>query len=1378
MHHRFRDKEFLNQLMIKQKPYLVKVFVKGEEFNILKLVLFFFTFLYYSSSVCADDYVVNVRHLNEADGISHKQVLCIHQDLNGFMWMGTKYGLNRYDGHDFLWFTREQNGLQSNYISKVFQGEGDWLWLINAEEKFGAETFFTIDLIHSVTFEIKQFGNGMNENLPFKFSEIRNLTNMPDGRFIFSLKNSDHYLYSLNEQFIRLPFNENINILLALANDSVWGTTGNELLRLNIEGEIIQSLPMKTNEIARTLYRDNHDRIWLITGEENENKKTLYENARIYVVSGDVFIPVLTDAGLNNPNEITLVPFKQDNATLIFHNVEVFEVDNNLNVSYHNPTILEENPFQLGKCFAADRNGVIWYGHRDGFWMFDFQPRRFIQYLKNENDGLYPVRGIAEYGRYLFVNSSIDGSYLDLKTNTLYSYTEGYPRFKFNKCFPMIVTKNGELWTANDCLNQLDSSGKIVQVIKMPLDEQMRIWSFLQDRNDTWWMGVGREFIYHYDAADQNEPQLFTRYNGFETLKMAEKWQFVEEDNGMWIAAQNGLYFMDYQKGIVSRYGMQEPDRHYLPANQFHNIYKDRDGAYWLATGDAGLIKVALDSAGNIHLLKHLTRGLGLPSNELYAIYKDDFGFFWISSANGLIRYDEKSGLLDVFYEEQGITNNEFNRLSYFQSSSGRIYFGGLNGVTAFDPKDFTEPESYNVPLTWAAIKIFSGETDSLKDITWSVLKNKEIVYRPGDKFITIRLSLQDYFYSNRVKYSYMIEGLNDSWTEISSNTLQLSGIPYGDYILRVRAKGFGNRISTSQPEIRIVSQKPFYLQWWFIHVFVAAVLISLAHIYLWRVQTLKKRQVMLEKTVADRTKKILKDKETIKMQADQLRELDEMKSRFFANISHELRTPLTLILGPLENVLKRDHLEKRDQRLLSMILQNGRQLLKRINELLDLSRLDAKKMELHQQPVLINPLVKKIISEFESAAAIKNIMLSLQNELNPGVQLLIDQNKFESVLANFLSNAVKFTPANGHIGVKLTRFKEYLHMSVADSGPGIHEEDLEKVFDRYYKSSHHEQAGGTGIGLALVREFTILMNGRVWVESEVGKGSVFFMEIPYEEFFAPLPEKNIEDVQISITAPEVSVPNDTGETILVVEDNLNLLDYMKIILEDYQVISATNGKEALDRLSENPAVNLIISDIMMPVMDGLELLKSLRENDFYRHIPVIMLTARQNMETKLEALRIGVDDYMVKPFREAELQARVINLLTYRRNRAVAENPDGSSVAESTPGTLSRADIKWLETVEKILLENIENTQFNLSWLADEMALGMRRFQQKIKAITGLTPKEYQREIQLELARRMLESGDYQTVSEVSLRVGFKDTHYFSNLFLKRFGKKPGEYL
>jgi DNA-binding response OmpR family regulator/anti-sigma regulatory factor (Ser/Thr protein kinase) len=429
-------------------------------------------------------------------------------------------------------------------------------------------------------------------------------------------------------------------------------------------------------------------------------------------------------------------------------------------------------------------------------------------------------------------------------------------------------------------------------------------------------------------------------------------------------------------------------------------------------------------------------------------------------------------------------------------------------------------------------------------------------------------------------------------------------------------------------------------------------------------------------------------------------------------------------------------------------------------------------------------PFVKRILSSFESAANLRQIHLALDYQLKNHLQLQLDPDKVEKILSNFLSNALKFTPEEGKITLTVLRKENQLEISLADTGQGIPPDEIEKVFDRFYQSEKNQQAGGTGIGLALCRELAKHMNGQVWAESQIARGSIFYLQLPLvERFEQVMPES---ELPASSEAPGYQPEKGTQETILVVEDNPSLLEYIHILLENYQVITAENGQIALEKLFEctrrGQPVNLIISDIMMPVMDGFELLQTLKAHDDFRHIPVIMLTAHQKSDVKLEALRIGVDDYIVKPFQETELLARATNLISNSKRRLEAnsmkEGESGAVQKSPQKAVLTAADSRWLSDVEKIVLRHIGDTGFNLSQVANELAMSPRRLQQKIKEITGLTPKDYQREIQLEYARRILEAGEAQSISEISYKVGFKDAHYFSTLFQNRYGKKPNEYL
>ncbi|MEM1124989.1 MAG: ATP-binding protein, partial [Bacteroidota bacterium] len=457
--------------------------------------------------------------------------------------------------------------------------------------------------------------------------------------------------------------------------------------------------------------------------------------------------------------------------------------------------------------------------------------------------------------------------------------------------------------------------------------------------------------------------------------------------------------------------------------------------------------------------------------------------------------------------------------------------------------------------------------------------------------------------------------------------------------------------------------------------------------------------------------KKLFVQKDKIQRDAQELRALDELKTRFFANVSHELRTPLTLVLSPIESILNSKELSDRNTNYLQLMQKNGEKLLHRINELLELSRLDAKKLTTKDSAVAIDTLTKRIVATFEGEADLKNIQLHYLNELPKGIHLLLDGAKLEIILTNFLSNALKFTLQGGSIDVTIRQQDQQLHISVQDSGIGIPTTDLPHVFKRFYQVKGQAYQVGSGIGLALCKELAELQKGKVGVKSELGQGSTFFVELPFVETAAPsqqegelkLTEENTED----LVKKEVAIPAANRPTILVVEDNADLQGYLQLILSDkYQVKLAENGQVALDYLDSvyadpfsttNPWPSLIISDIMMPVMGGMELLKQLKASENWLHLPFIMLTAQQHTKVKIEALRIGVDDYLTKPFKEVELLARVDNLIQHKQQQLSQKIiPPPTETADSSP-RLTAADLAWLKTVETKILDNVKNTQYKL---------------------------------------------------------------------------------
>ncbi len=561
--------------------------------------------------------------------------------------------------------------------------------------------------------------------------------------------------------------------------------------------------------------------------------------------------------------------------------------------------------------------------------------------------------------------------------------------------------------------------------------------------------------------------------------------------------------------------------------------------------------------------------------------------------------------------------------------------------------------------------------------------------------------------------------------------------------------------------------------------------------------------------------KELILQKNTVEAQAKELRQLDKMKSRFFANVSHELRTPLTLILGPISSALKSGDLTNRNFTLLKKAQQSGQDLLKLIGSILDLSKMESGKLELNEEPELLFNLTRRIISAFESHAQREGIRFGFNYQAEKSLQLLMDKEKLETILNNLLSNAIKFTPKGGEITVNIQDLGNTIQIEVKDTGRGIHPDDLPNVFNRFYQSAQPNAPteGGTGIGLALSQELVQLMNGKIRVESELGEGSRFIVEFPLKEILGMVDSQTVDGGRLTVdgldngnyppneifNTVKKSQENNTSHshplTVLIVEDNHSLREYIQTILEPhYQVLTAENGAVALEILSEpqtskdSPSVepstvhrppSIVISDIMMPVMDGYQLLSHLKSSDDFRSIPVIMLTARAEIQDKLKALRIGVDDYLLKPFEEEELLVRIENLLENRANRdAFLMENESTPDPENRQEKISEENQNWLKELETFLMTQIGNSNYSLSEMSTRFAMSESTFTRQLKRLTGLTPIRYFQELRLNEARRILENREFRTITNVAYKIGFKDANAFSRAFKKRFGKSPSDFI
>ncbi|RCR68725.1 response regulator [Larkinella punicea] len=542
--------------------------------------------------------------------------------------------------------------------------------------------------------------------------------------------------------------------------------------------------------------------------------------------------------------------------------------------------------------------------------------------------------------------------------------------------------------------------------------------------------------------------------------------------------------------------------------------------------------------------------------------------------------------------------------------------------------------------------------------------------------------------------------------------------------------------------------------------------------------------------------RKLIEQNTLIHNQTTKLKALDAAKSRFFANVSHELRTPLTLLLGPISTLLNENRLTGKQTSLLQFAHRSGKQLGQLVTDILDLGKMEMGKMELDERPTLLAAFFRSHFAQFESLAESRNLRYTFHIAVADDVEANLDQAKCRQILNNLLGNAFKFTPTGGQITATVGLADGRLQLSIADTGPGIHPDDMPHLFDRYFQTTRPGKPaeGGTGIGLALCHEYVQLLRGEIDAESTLDTGSVFRVVFPVVVLPANTSSRNREPLHSrqtvnagdrgvarrALTTGETGgVMHNSKPTILVVEDNADLQAYIRLILSDqYQVVTADNGKAALERLrvDSKAGISLILSDLMMPVMDGYQLLRQLKSDDATRHLPVIMLTARADAQDKLRALRIGIDDYLLKPFDEEELLTRIANLLANQAARRLAitqeEKPDRAGPV------LSQEDREWLATFEGFVQQNLADPTLNVPELAHQFAMSESTLLRQLKRLTGLSPLQYVQAVRMEEARRLLESHTNYSITQVAAKVGYADARSFARSFRTRFGKPPSELL
>lgn len=910
------------------------------------------------------------------------------------------------------------------------------------------------------------------------------------------------------------------------------------------------------------------------------------------------------------------------------------------------------------------------------------------------------------------------------------------------------------------------ATGKIEHLsVDVEIPEAQNVYSILERDEKSLWIGtLGGLYIYHKQS--RKFERVERDKNGSEIIRQQINVLFKDNAGRLWIGGKHELEIYDVESGKLVKRNF--PFNKMSSVSEVQCIYEATDETFWVATRN-GLFHLNLSNGA----VENFTVREGLLSNVIYGIEEDAYSFIWFSSNKGLTSYDQYKKIFRHYTINDGLQGEEFNSYSHCKTADGTMYFGGVKGITVFNPQELLDnPHAPNVYITDFLLynkRVMPGdETGILKE---NISEAKRIVLSPSQRAFTLKYVVSNYVSGKHNTFAYKLEGYDKDWNYTTERSVFYSNLSPGDYRFVVKAANGDGLWCKGLTALNIKVLPEWYNTWWARLVFVLSIVavVSLVMKYFWEKKSMKTR-LMMER-----------------QEKQHQEEINQMKTRFFINISHELRTPLTLIISPVQEVLAKST-DKWVRQQLMYIERNANRLLHIINQLMDYRRAELEVFKLNVTMADAYQMVKDSFSYYEKLAGTKGLKYSFESDIQ-GRNVLVDTKYLDLILNNLLSNAFKYTE-EGYISVALSLDNEYLVIVVEDSGTGIPKEKQKKIFDRFYQlDSEHL---GSGIGLSLVQKLVELHHGRIELWSEPGKGSRFSVFIPQDKSVYSAEEINHDNEEVSSgfftnTSEMFVIDNENSETevmlsdgdkkgtVLVVEDNAEVRNYLSQGLSDlFNVITAENGKQALEVVKNNE-VDIIVSDVMMPVMDGIKLCKSIKQNVCTSHIPVVMLSAKTDLTAQGEAMVFGADDYIPKPFSLGLLIAKLRNMIFTRRR--IIDKYMQTAEIEPEKITFNALDEEFIKKAKKVVEDNMDNGEFSTQDFADLMNMSRSNLHQKLKAITGESAIDFIRKIRFAEACRLLKEGQY-TIAEISTMVGFNTPSYFATSFKKYMGCLPTEYV
>jgi signal transduction histidine kinase/ligand-binding sensor domain-containing protein/DNA-binding response OmpR family regulator len=1327
------------------------------------------------------------------DGLSHNQVKSFFKDSQGFLWIGTISGLNRFDGYNLRIFRndpRSPTSIINDDINKMFEDPDGKMWIstwsgldvydpvtetfrydpseminrLNLPDqnfsdivKDGRENFWFVHQSEGIfqynsrSGKTTSFRHKQGDTTTISSDFVSAIQPDPDGHLwvihrdgTIDLLRTDTYTVTYRNLSLRDQYN-GVSMeyrFIVDPDNHLWiyiADTNRGIFHLDPSTNVIRhftktSSPLKlSSDIVRGVVLDNNNLIWIATDHGGVNVIHKKKKSITYI--------------LNSPN---------DERSIVQNSINTIYRDNDgiiwagtfkRGVSYyheniirfplyrHNPSDLASLPFDDINAFAEDEKGNIWIGtNGGGLIYFNRSNHSFKQYIHNPSDP----------------NS--------LSNNVIVS---------------LFYDQNRRLWigTYFGGLNIFDGN-KFVRLRHNQRDPQSisddSIWEIFEDTDNHIWIGTLTKGI---DVLDENSKKIASyRIDTQPSIHASYVTAFLEDQQGnIWIGTGYGIEVFNKRTGSFKHYLSETNNPNSLSNNSILFLFQDSRGLIWIGThGGLNLYDPAKNN------FRVFTVDDGLPHNSVITLAEDANKNLWLSTPNGIsnfaIKYiasDSIGGVFTNYDEFDGLQGKQFNENAMLKTWKGEMVFGGPNGFNIFHPTDISTNQKIpkivitDLQVLNKSVKI-GEEYNGRVVLDRSISLSKEITLKHHENVFSIEFAALSFYHPEKAIYRYKLEGFDREWTttNASQRKVTYTNLDPGDYTFRVLASNNDGNWSDQGLDLQITVLPPF---WRTRYALVGYVLLILAALFL--------------------TRKLIQQRERMKFVIEQERqetqrmhELDLMKMKFFTNVSHEFRTPLTLILTPVEKLLRvtGDPIQKKQ---FDLIYRNAKRLLNLVNQLLDFRKLEVQEIKFNPSEGDIIKFISETVFSFSDLSEKKDVRLNFSSTIER-FETIFDQDKLEKIIFNLLSNAFKFTPEHGNIFVKVDMpASDLLELKVVDTGIGIPKDKLDYIFERFFQHDLPQSMvnQGSGIGLSITKEFVKAHGGTISVESEVGKGSVFTVTFPLKEIGQLHQEHHIEnETEIRLVETESGNGQSKLPSLLLVEDNEDFRFYLKDNLRlHYNILEAKDGKEGWAKvLSGLP--DLVVSDIMMPEMNGLDLCKKIKHDVRVSHTPVILLTARTAEEQKLEGFESGADDYITKPFNFEILQSRIRNLI-HQRELYQKELRQKIDVRASNVEITSLDEI-LIKKALKIVEERISDADFSVEDLSHELGMSRVHLYKKLHALTGKSPLEFIRTIRLQHAAQLLEKSQL-TVSEVAYKVGFNNPKYFAKYFKEEFSVLPSAY-